>query len=159
MLNLADIISIALFNQAYQNVYDNAGDEYLALFARKTLQFVRAPDENVFVPPFNLIEIFLLVPFELILSKARYHALNNFVLQILYAPYLTCVALYESKLHKKRVKAEDGDFDDDELDDEHEDQDIRGWHEICEKELPSMKTEMDVLQEIQERLDKLEKSA
>ena len=54
-------ILIALYNSAYQEITDNATDEYLALFARKTMQFVRAPDENVFIAPLNLIEIFLLI--------------------------------------------------------------------------------------------------
>lgn len=42
-------ILIALYNSAYEDVTDNAVDEYMALFAQKTIQFVRAPDENVFI--------------------------------------------------------------------------------------------------------------
>lgn len=58
-------ILIALYNSAYEDITGNATDEYLALFAQKTMQFVRAPDENVFIAPFNLIEIVcLIVPFE-----------------------------------------------------------------------------------------------
>ena len=54
-------ILIALYNSAYEDITDNSDDEYLALFAQKTMQFVRAPDENVFIAPFNLVEIFLLI--------------------------------------------------------------------------------------------------
>ena len=54
-------ILIALYNSAYEDITGNADDEYMALFAQKTMQFVRAPDENVFIAPFNLIEMFLLV--------------------------------------------------------------------------------------------------
>ena len=43
-------VLIALYNSAYEDITDNATDEYLALFAQKTMQFVRAPDENVFIP-------------------------------------------------------------------------------------------------------------
>ena len=58
-------ILIALYNSAYEDITDNALDEYMALFAQKTMQYVRAPDENVFIAPFNLIEIFcLIIPFE-----------------------------------------------------------------------------------------------
>ena len=58
-------ILIALYNSAYENVTGNSTDEYMALFAAKTLQFVRAPDENVFIAPLNLIELlFLILPFE-----------------------------------------------------------------------------------------------
>ena len=58
-------ILIALYNSAYEDITENAIDEYMAMFAQKTLQFVRAPDENVFIAPFNLIElVFLILPFE-----------------------------------------------------------------------------------------------
>jgi hypothetical protein len=42
-------ILIALYNSAYEDITGNATNEYLALFAHRTLQFVRAPDENVFI--------------------------------------------------------------------------------------------------------------
>ncbi|KAL8898468.1 MAG: hypothetical protein Q9207_006680 [Kuettlingeria erythrocarpa] len=42
-------ILIALYNSAYEDITENAIDEYMALFSHKTLQFVRAPDENVFI--------------------------------------------------------------------------------------------------------------
>ncbi|KAK2800811.1 hypothetical protein FQN50_007952, partial [Emmonsiellopsis sp. PD_5] len=42
-------ILIALYNSAYEDITDNAIDEYMALFAHRTMQFVRAPDENVFI--------------------------------------------------------------------------------------------------------------
>lgn len=42
-------ILIALYNSAYEDITDNAVDEYMALFSLKTMQFVRAPDENVFI--------------------------------------------------------------------------------------------------------------
>lgn len=43
-------ILIALYNSAYEDISGNAIDEYMAIFAQKTMQFVRAPDENVFIP-------------------------------------------------------------------------------------------------------------
>jgi hypothetical protein len=43
-------ILVALYNSAYQDIAGNAVDEYMAVFALKTMQFVRAPDENVFIP-------------------------------------------------------------------------------------------------------------
>lgn len=149
-------ILIALFNQAYSNVYDNAGDEYLWLFARKTLQFVRAPDENVFIPPFNLIEIFLLVPFELVLKKATYQKFNNFVLSGLYAPYLFCIAIYEYFIHKPAKEAAHGDFEDDHLADDMEEEHVQQWAKICEQELPSMESDMDVLEDLRHRISALE---
>lgn len=63
------------------------------------MQFVRAPDENVFIAPFNLIEMFCLVlPFEWWMSKARYERLNNVVMGVIYSPLLLCTAAWETKV-------------------------------------------------------------
>lgn len=60
-------ILIALYNSAYEDVTDNAVDEYMALFSQKTMQFVRAPDENVFIArefyPFLFFFFFFTFPF------------------------------------------------------------------------------------------------
>ena len=98
-------ILIALYNSAYENVTDNAVDEYMALFASKTMQFVRAPDENVFIAPFNLLEIFLLIiPFEWWLSAERYEYLNDIVMTIIYMPLLAITAWLEARAGR-RVQA------------------------------------------------------
>ena len=90
-------ILVALFNQAYSVVTDNAVDEFLALFSHKTLNFIRAPDENTFCPPLNLIEVFFLIPFEPFLKKSRYQKINEIVMKIVYSPVLVMIAFYESK--------------------------------------------------------------
>jgi hypothetical protein len=90
-------ILVALFNQAYSVVTDNAVDEFLALFSHKTLSFIRAPDENTFCPPLNLIEIFVLIPLEPFLKKSTYQRLNEIVMKFVYSPVLTMIAFYESK--------------------------------------------------------------
>jgi hypothetical protein len=90
-------ILVALFNQAYSVVTDNAVEEFLALFSHKTLNYIRAPDENTFCPPLNLIEIFLLIPLEPFLPKATYQKINQVVMKIVYSPVLTIIAFYESK--------------------------------------------------------------
>lgn len=90
-------ILVALFNQAYSVVTDNAVDEFLALFSQKTLNFVRAPDENTFCPPLNLIEIFFLIPFEPFLDSSTYQRVNEVVMRIVYAPALAIIAFYESR--------------------------------------------------------------
>jgi len=91
-------ILVALFNQAYSVVTDNAIDEFLALFTLKTLNFIRAPDENTFCPPLNLIEIFLIIPFEPFLKKTTYQRINEWVLKVIYSPALAIIAFYESRL-------------------------------------------------------------
>ncbi|KAI5305129.1 hypothetical protein KEM56_005213 [Ascosphaera pollenicola] len=89
-------ILIALYNSAYNEVTENATGEYLALFSQRTMQFVRAPDENVFIAPFNLIEIVcLIIPFEWWLPAEKYERLNHYVMSVIYFPILLLTALVE----------------------------------------------------------------
>lgn len=91
-------ILIALYNSAYESVTDEADDEYMALFSSKTMQFVRAPDENVFIPPFNLIETFCLVlPLEWWMPRSAYQKLNDIVMLVIYSPLLLVTAWVEQK--------------------------------------------------------------
>ncbi|KAI0903346.1 hypothetical protein F4823DRAFT_298487 [Ustulina deusta] len=108
-------VLIALYNSAYEDIYGNSDDEYLALFAQRTMQFVRAPDENVFIAPFNLIEVFLLIiPFEWWLPKKQYERLNDIVMGIIYSPLLFCAAIYEVRMAKEvRLNRKRGEEDDD----------------------------------------------
>lgn len=86
----------------------------MALFAQKTMQFVRAPDENVFIPPFNLIEIvFLVIPFEWWMPTTRYERLNNYVMGVLYSPLLLMTAVLETK-DAVKVQGNRGRGEDDE---------------------------------------------
>lgn len=90
-------ILIALYNSAYTEVTENSTDEYLALFSQRTMQFVRAPDENVFIAPFNLIEIVcLILPFEWWMPAAKYERLNHYVMGVIYFPILLLTALVET---------------------------------------------------------------
>ncbi len=108
-------ILIALYNSAYQEITDNATDEYLALFAQKTMQFVRAPDENVFIAPLNLIEIFFLIlPLEWWMQKDKYERINSYVMAFIYSPLLVLTAAVETRQahvirSNKRRGAEDED--------------------------------------------------
>ncbi|KAI1134752.1 hypothetical protein F5Y05DRAFT_397255 [Hypoxylon sp. FL0543] len=108
-------ILIALYNSAYEDIYDNADDEFLALFSQKTMQFVRAPDENVFIAPFNLVEIFLLIiPFEWWMPKKQYERLNDIVMGIIYSPLLFCSAWFEVRMARDiRRNRRNGEQDDD----------------------------------------------
>jgi len=91
-------ILIALYNSAYEDITENAIDEYMALFSQKTMQFVRAPDENVFIAPFNLIEmLFLILPFEWWMPNERYDHLNDMVMAALYSPVLVVTAFLEQR--------------------------------------------------------------
>ncbi|QSZ28500.1 hypothetical protein DSL72_002997 [Monilinia vaccinii-corymbosi] len=108
-------VLIALYNSAYEDITDNAIDEYMALFSQKTMQFVRAPDENVFIAPTNLVEIFfLIIPFEWWMPRKQYAKLNDYVMAVIYSPLLLIAAWFEQR-SAKRVKGnrQRGEDDDD----------------------------------------------
>ncbi|GAV53371.1 hypothetical protein ZYGR_0AI06550 [Zygosaccharomyces rouxii] len=93
-------ILIALYSNAYQKVVENASDEYMALMSQKTLRFIRAPDENVFVPPFNIIEI-ALKPLEYIISEKHFERITHFIMCVIYSPTLLVVAISEVRIAKR----------------------------------------------------------
>lgn len=95
-------ILIALFANAYQKVVDNAADEYMALMAQKCLRFIRAPDEDVFVAPLNLIEL-MLCPITKFLSKRRKTVFSYYVMLVIYSPTLFFIAISETRT-AKRIK-------------------------------------------------------
>jgi len=145
-------VLIALYNQAYTDITENAVDEYLALFAGKTLQFVRAPDENVFLPPFNLIEIFFLViPFEWWMERRKYQKLNDYVMTVLYSPFMLLIAFLESREARRvsRNRAR-GEQDDDAIEEWEEmlEDDILGggWSEKVEKTVPNIEENPTILE-------------
>ena len=85
------------------------------MFAQKTMTFVRAPDENVFIPPFNLIEIFVLaIPLEWWMDKKTYERLNDIVMGVIYSPLLLISAYFEKRWAQGiRANRARGDADDD----------------------------------------------
>ncbi|KAJ7498649.1 hypothetical protein FB451DRAFT_1016192 [Mycena latifolia] len=95
-------ILISLFSSAYSDVVDDAEAQYLAFFASKTVSMIRAPDSYVYPAPFNLIEVFLVTPFELFgrcsLSQSAYAKLNRFVMVVIFFIPLTMIAFYESAM-------------------------------------------------------------
>jgi hypothetical protein len=147
-------ILIALYNSAYEDITGNSDDEYMALFAQKTMQFVRAPDENVFIAPFNLIEMFLLIlPLEWWMSEKRYARLNDYVMGIIYSPLLLVTAAMETKsAHRVRVNKRRGaeEDDDDEVVEEWEQDDVQnlcdfesdGWGKKVEESKPNVDVDM-----------------
>ena len=145
-------ILIALYNSAYEDITDNAIDEYMALFSQKTLQFVRAPDENVFLAPFNLIEIFLLIiPFEWWLDSRRYERLNHYVMGFIYSPLLLLTAWLETReAHNIRWNRRRGEGDEDTIEEWEQmvgecDFESDGWAKRVENTRPDVETDAAVL--------------
>ncbi|KAM0257870.1 hypothetical protein ACHAQJ_004174 [Trichoderma viride] len=145
-------ILIALYNSAYEDIYDNADDEYLALFSQKTMQFVRAPDENVYIAPFNLIEIIISALFEWWMSKKTYEFINDCVMGFLYSPLLLITAFYETRTaHAIRRNRARGEADDDIIEEweqlAHEtDFGAEGWTKTCDSVKPNLDDDPAVLE-------------
>lgn len=159
-------ILIALYNSAYEDIYDNANDEYLALFSQKTMQFVRAPDENVFIAPFNLIEVFLLaIPFEWWMPKKQYERLNDVVMAVIYSPLLLVAAVFEQQSAREiRANRARGDEDDDTVEEweqlaDQVDFEADGW----QKTVDAAKTDLEVdptvaeVQKLRAEVEKLQR--
>lgn len=130
-------ILIALYNSAYEDIYQNANDEYLAFFAQKAVQFIRAPDENVYIPPFNLVEI-VIIPFtDWLMTKRASKKANDIVMTILYLPLLVCTAYYETRAAHRITSNRSRGEDDDDVVEEWEqlagvDFEGEGWTKKCE---------------------------
>jgi hypothetical protein len=151
MIVLLNIL-IALYNSAYEDIYQNADDEYLALFAQKTMQFVRAPDENVYIAPLNLFEIVISAFTEWWMPKSMYETLNDWVMGILYSPLLFVAAFFETRVaHDIRANRARGEEDDDVVEEwdqmaQELDFEAEGWIKKCEAAKPNVETEPAVLE-------------
>ena len=176
-------ILIALYNSAYSDITDNAIDEYMALFSQKTMQFVRAPDENVFIArklqkpclpfatsptnalqAFNLIEIFFLIlPFEWWMPRDRYERLNNFVMGVIYSPLLLITAHLETKqAYEVKHNRRRGEEDDDTVQEWEQmqgdvDLEAEGWTKKVERTKPNVETDATVLEvrDLKEKMGEL----
>jgi hypothetical protein len=138
-------ILIALYNSAYEDITDNAIDEYMALFSQKTMQFVRAPDENVFIAPLNLIEIFcLIIPFEWWMPRDYYAKLNDYVMGVVYSPLLLIAAWFEVRSARHvRSNRKRGEEDDDNVEEWEQmagevDFERDGWKKTVERVKPNV---------------------
>lgn len=157
-------ILIALYNSAYEDIYDNANDEYLAMFAHKTMTFVRAPDENVFIPPFNLIEIFLLaLPLEWWMNKKLYERINDIVMGAIYSPLLLISAYFEMRAAQNiRVNRARGEADDDIVEEweqmsSHVDFGADGWDALVSSAKTNLEEDAAVVEatKLREEVEKL----
>lgn len=137
----------------------------MALFAQKTMQFVRAPDENVFIAPFNLIEMVLVVLFEWWMPKAKYELLNDIVMAIIYSPLLVVAAFFETRTaHEIRWNRSRGEEDDDTVEEWEEMEDSvdfegEGWAKICEGVKSNLEDEPAVLEvrKLREEVEELKR--
>ncbi len=130
------------------------------------MQFVRAPDENVFIAPFNLVEVFcLIIPFEWWMSTPKYESLNNLVMGVLYSPLLLITAYVETKqAHRVKRNRRRGESDEDETEEWEQlagecDFEADGWAKKVEGTKPNVATDLVVVEvrELKEQIDALRK--
>ena len=138
----------------------------MALFSQKTMQFVRAPDENVFIAPFNIIEVFfLIIPFEWWMSTTRYERLNNYVMGVIYSPLLLMTAWLETQqAHLVERNRRVGESDDDVVQEWEQlsgelDMEGEGWTKKVEGSKPDVETDVAVLEirALKEQVEELKK--
>jgi hypothetical protein len=128
------------------------------------MQFVRAPDENVFIPPFNLIEVFFLaLPLEWWMNKKRYERINDIVMGIIYSPLLLVAAYFEMRTARDiRTNRARGDEDDDTVEEWEQmagevDFEADGWNKHVESAKPNLEEEAAVteVKKLQGEVEKL----
>ncbi|KAF9359509.1 hypothetical protein BGX26_012142 [Mortierella sp. AD094] len=108
---------VALFNSSYTNITDSAEKEYLALFTFKVFSYLKSPDQFPYAAPFNLIEVFFVIPWSAVLSTESYRKLNRIVMGPLFSIPILIIARSERKRYLK-------------LRDTNEDNDIQGGRRI-----------------------------
>lgn len=138
----------------------------MALFSLKTMQFVRAPDENVFIAPFNLVEVFFLIlPFEWWMPTRRYERLNNLVMGVLYSPLLLITAFMETRqAHSVRHNRRHGESDEDTTEEWEQmagqvDFESDGWAKKVDSTKPNVETDVAVVEirELRAQVEELKK--
>lgn len=116
------------------------------------MQFVRAPDENVYIAPLNLVEIVISGLTEWWLPKHMYEVINDWVMGVLYSPLLVVAAFLETKTaHRIRRNRARGEEDDDVVQEweqmAHEmDFEAEGWIKTCDAVRPNVEDDAAVLE-------------
>lgn len=116
------------------------------------MQFVRAPDENVYIAPLNLVEIVISGLFEWWMPKKTYEMINDYVMATLYSPLLVIAAIFETRtayqIRRNRARGED---DDDVMEEweqlaEEIDFESEGWTKTCDMARSNVEEEPSVLE-------------
>ena len=74
----------------------------MCLMSQKTLRFIRAPDEDVYVPPLNVIEV-VMYPLLFLLPPAYRSAVKTGVMTVMYSPMLLVCSILEVR-EARRIK-------------------------------------------------------
>ncbi|KAG0342085.1 hypothetical protein BG000_006956 [Podila horticola] len=86
---------VALFNSSYTNITDSAEKEYLALFTFKVFSYLKSPDQFPYAAPFNLIEVFFVIPWSMCVSRKTYGKVNRILMGTLFGIPILLIARSE----------------------------------------------------------------
>lgn len=116
------------------------------------MQFVRAPDENVYIAPLNLIEMVVSLLTEWWMSKKTYEFVNDCVMGVIYSPLLFVAAFFETRTaYSIRSNRARGEEDDDQVHDWEQlagqiDLEAEGWTKTCAIVKPNVEEEPAVIE-------------
>lgn len=127
------------------------------------MQFIRAPDENVYIAPFNLIEIIISGFTEWWMPKRKYEVMNDYVMGFLYSPLLIVAAYFETRsawrIRRNRARGEE---DDDVVEEweqlaEEIDFESEGWTKKCTAAKPNVEDDAAVVEvkKLRDEVDEL----
>ena len=92
---------VALFNSSYTNITDSSEKEYLALYTFKVFSYLKSPDEFPYAAPFNIIEVFFIIPWSMVVSRKTYAKINRIVMGALFCIPILIIARVERKRYLK----------------------------------------------------------
>lgn len=100
---------VALFNSSYTNITDSAEKEYLALFTFKVFSYLKSPDQFPYAAPFNLIEVFLVIPWSMCVSRKTYGQINKVIMGTLFGIPVLLIARGERGHYLKLKSTNEND--------------------------------------------------
>ncbi|KAF9391993.1 hypothetical protein CPC16_003707 [Podila verticillata] len=100
---------VALFNSSYTNITDSAEKEYLALFTFKVFSYLKSPDQFPYAAPFNLIEVFLVIPWSVCVSRKTYGRINKVIMSALFGVPVLLIARGERSHYLKLKSTNEND--------------------------------------------------
>jgi hypothetical protein len=88
-------ILISVLSKSFSKISENAQMEHQYNFTVKVMEFVNSDNLFPFVPPFNLIQIFVIYPLSPFVDARTYARINRTAIRLLFSPILIMIFFYE----------------------------------------------------------------
>ena len=91
-------ILVSMLSSTYSTIASNATSEIQ--FRRAVLTFEGVKSDAIFAyqPPFNILALFILLPFKFVLSPRWFHKINVTAIRTINAPLLVMISMYETQV-------------------------------------------------------------